>query len=208
MRAIEAVVQAASGKDGAGGLGILIDDDGLVILNSRNPSWLLRPIVPLDPSHEAALAKSLKWGRGSAPQSIDAPDLAQAIGVRDNVSLSIAVDGAQYDALARRSARAAGPTSPRAGRAIRRAGARLCTQWSRGVPGGGTVGGGLLGCRIRRGTIAMHSPGLPNRTLLRAPEHSALDPATRKVQGRRPPGRPRSVQGDQRQPGPRGRMSC
>jgi diguanylate cyclase (GGDEF)-like protein len=166
MRAIEAVVQAASGKDGAGGLGILIDDDGLVILNSRNPSWLLRPIVPLDPSHEAALAKSLKWGRGSAPQSIDAPDLAQAIGVRDNVSLSIAVDGAQYDALASPigegswtyvTARPAAPFDALARDSVRN-GLAVSLAAALAVV--------FMGYRIRRGAYRDALTGLPNRTLL------------------------------------------
>ncbi len=100
LRAVEAVVLAASGQDHAGGVGILIDDDGLVIMSSNDPTWLLRPLLTLDPSQQEALVTSMKWGRGSVPQPIDVPDLAKVIGVRDHVMFSFAVAGTGYDALA------------------------------------------------------------------------------------------------------------
>lgn len=46
LKAIEAVVQTASSQDDASGLGILLDEDGIVVLNSHDP--------------EAALVASLK----------------------------------------------------------------------------------------------------------------------------------------------------
>jgi GGDEF domain-containing protein len=71
-----------------------------MIMNSHDASWLLRPILPLDPARQAALVTSLKWGRGSVPPPVDVPDLAQARAIRDRLTFSMTVDGIRYDALA------------------------------------------------------------------------------------------------------------
>jgi C4-dicarboxylate-specific signal transduction histidine kinase len=44
-----------------------LDEQGLVIASSFDPSWMLRPVVPLDPNALAAMAKDQRWGKKPAP---------------------------------------------------------------------------------------------------------------------------------------------
>jgi hypothetical protein len=100
LQAVLAIVQAANGQADAGSIGIRVDDDGLVITNSNDPSWLLRPLLPLDPAVEAELVKSLKWGRGSAPPPVGVPDLGRLIGGRGHGAFALTLAGTRYHAQA------------------------------------------------------------------------------------------------------------
>jgi len=63
VAAIERVVQSAEDRTGAGAMGTLLDQDGLVLVDSLMPEWLLRPRRP---AHSRP---------GSTPES--APDLGR-----------------------------------------------------------------------------------------------------------------------------------
>jgi len=60
------VVQAASGRLGSGANGVLLDANGLVIANTFNAGWLMRPPVTLAAPVEASLLAGSVWGPGGA----------------------------------------------------------------------------------------------------------------------------------------------
>ena len=45
---VQSIVAAARGRVGAGGTGLLVDQDGLVIANTVDLKWILRPVVALE----------------------------------------------------------------------------------------------------------------------------------------------------------------
>ena len=56
------VVKAADGRLGFNADGVLLDANGLVIANTVNEGWLLRPTVSLAPAVEALLLAGSVWG--------------------------------------------------------------------------------------------------------------------------------------------------
>ncbi|HEV8632637.1 MAG TPA: methyl-accepting chemotaxis protein [Chloroflexota bacterium] len=101
-------VEKARDRVGAGSIGVLLDENGLVMANTVDPSWLLRPVVPLAPEVAAELTNASQWGATKPVDGVNHPppaplgydDLAQAIGQRKQTVFTWELNGATYLALA------------------------------------------------------------------------------------------------------------
>jgi hypothetical protein len=95
------IVRAADDRLGSGADGVLLDANGLVIANTVNESWLMRPTVPLGASVEAALVEGSVWGSsGAAPPALDDTELASVIGVKQPTVFRWTRSGIAYHAQA------------------------------------------------------------------------------------------------------------
>jgi methyl-accepting chemotaxis protein len=104
LEVVSAAVDAARGRVGAGGTGVLVDGNGLVIANGVDAGWLLRPVVPLKPEVEQALLKGSQWGTASsAPSALGDIELGQAVGSTQRLSLGWHSGGIAYQAVAQPS---------------------------------------------------------------------------------------------------------
>jgi methyl-accepting chemotaxis protein len=87
VAALQKMVEQARGRVGAGATGILIDDQGLVIASGQDPTWLLRPLVPLKTDVASGLMADQRWGNNPAPDSLGLTDLAPAIATQTRIAL-------------------------------------------------------------------------------------------------------------------------
>jgi hypothetical protein len=94
------VVHAAAGRLGAGANGVLLDANGLVIANTLDEDWLMRPTVPLGAAVEASLLEGLVWGTNGTPPALGDTELASAIGVKQPTDFGWTLRGIAYHALA------------------------------------------------------------------------------------------------------------
>jgi HAMP domain-containing protein len=95
------VVMAAEGRLGFNADGVLLDANGLVIANTVNEGWLLRPTVILAPAVEAVLLAGSVWGpNGTTPPALADTELASAIGVKQPTTFNWTLKGVGYHALA------------------------------------------------------------------------------------------------------------
>jgi len=101
VETIRQVVVSAENRTGAGATGMLLDEQGLVLVESERPDWLLRPVVPLDPEATARLVEARLWGGDVAPEALIQPDLLQAIGVREPTLFTWRMGGREFRSLAR-----------------------------------------------------------------------------------------------------------
>jgi methyl-accepting chemotaxis protein len=98
---VATAVEAARGRVGTGGTGVLLDANGLVIADGMNPDWLLKPVVPLNPDLEQSLLKGSQWGTAkAAPDALGETDLSQAVGAKQRVSFQWQSGGVAYAAVA------------------------------------------------------------------------------------------------------------
>ncbi|MCC7367924.1 MAG: EAL domain-containing protein [Chloroflexi bacterium] len=97
---VQGIVQSAQARVGAGATGILLDESGLVISSSSDPSWLLRPIVPLQPTVSAALASDKRWGNNPAPGPLGEADLVPAVGIQHPTTLTWSNGSSELRAVA------------------------------------------------------------------------------------------------------------
>ncbi len=79
VAALQKIVEQARGRVGAGATGLLIDDQGLVIASAQDPSWLLRPIVPLSTDTANSLKADQRWANNPVPEALGLTDLAPVI---------------------------------------------------------------------------------------------------------------------------------
>ena len=101
LTTVTQVVQDADDRLGAGADGVLLDANGLVIANTVDESWLLRPTVALAPAVEAVLLKGSVWGtNGATPPALGDTELASAIGVKQPTVFDWTLKGVAYHALA------------------------------------------------------------------------------------------------------------
>ena len=99
--AVQKMVEQARGRVGAGATGLLIDEQGLVIASEKDPTWLLRPIVPLPSNAAASLKADGRWGNAtSTPDALGLNDLAQVIGTQSRMTLDWRQDQNQYHVIA------------------------------------------------------------------------------------------------------------
>jgi methyl-accepting chemotaxis protein len=99
VAAVQKMVDQARGRVGAGATGLLMDEKGLVIASSQDPSWLLRPIVPLSPAVADSLKADQRWADKPAPDALGLVELAPAIGTDDRQTFDFKRDQNQYHAL-------------------------------------------------------------------------------------------------------------
>jgi HAMP domain-containing protein len=101
LTTVTEVVKAADGRLGFNADGVLLDANGLVIANTINDDWLLRPTIGLAPAVEAALLAGSVWGtNGTAPPALGDAELAPAIGVSQSRVFDWTLKGVAYHALA------------------------------------------------------------------------------------------------------------
>jgi hypothetical protein len=101
LTTVTEVVRAADGRLGFNADGVLLDANGLVIANTVNEAWLLRPTIRLAPAVEALLLKGSVWGpNGMTPPALADAELAQAIGVKQPTVFDWTLKGVAYHALA------------------------------------------------------------------------------------------------------------
>ncbi len=97
---VQQAVEAARSRVGEGARGVLLDENGLVIATSVDPSWLLRPVVPLKPEASEALAKDKRWGNNPAPGALGQTDLAGAVGISGKTPFAWEDGGSVYQGVA------------------------------------------------------------------------------------------------------------
>jgi methyl-accepting chemotaxis protein len=100
VAALQKMVEQARGRVGIGATGLLIDDQGLVIASAQDPSWLLRPIVPLSPEVAASLKADQRWADHPAPESLGLTDLAPAIAIQTRITLDWHSETKDYRVIA------------------------------------------------------------------------------------------------------------
>jgi HAMP domain-containing protein len=83
LATVTRIVRAADDRLGAGADGVLLDANGLVIANTVDDGWLLRPTMPLAATVETALLNESEWGvNATTPPALADRDLARAIGIK------------------------------------------------------------------------------------------------------------------------------
>jgi methyl-accepting chemotaxis protein len=97
---VEQIVAQAQGRAGAGAQGILLDENGLVIASTVDPTWQGRPIVPLDPEASKALNAKKRWGNAAEPVPLTETELGDVVGAREPVSIYWTSNDVRYYVLA------------------------------------------------------------------------------------------------------------
>ena len=85
VASVQSMINGARNRIGAGATGLLIDEQGLVIAAANDPSWLLKPIVPLSAKVAEALKTDQRWANNPVPEPLGLVDLAPAIGTQTRV---------------------------------------------------------------------------------------------------------------------------
>ena len=97
---IQKMLEAEKARIGDEQKGVLLDESGLVVASSVDPSWLLRPVVPLPADVLAAMGRDKRWGNAPTPDPLGQSDLATAIGVSSKTSFAWHTQGLEYHAVA------------------------------------------------------------------------------------------------------------
>src|SRR5579883_249380 len=100
---IDTVQQIAEGtrnRIGAGATGVLLDQNGVVIASSLDPTWALRPVGSLSDELADALTNADQGDGGSSPAPLGQQALADAVGVAPPRAFSWSVNDTDYRALA------------------------------------------------------------------------------------------------------------
>ena len=100
LDAVMQTAQAAQSRVGSGAEGVLIDQDGLVIANTLDATWLLRPIVALKPEVNATMTKDKRWGNNSQPDALGLNDLTQATDIRESRTFNWHLGKQDYQVVA------------------------------------------------------------------------------------------------------------
>jgi methyl-accepting chemotaxis protein len=87
-------------RTGTDGRGLLLDEQGLIIANTLDRAWLLRPLVPL--AHDAlqAAERDKRWGNTPTPAPLGEQGLLPAIGASARIVFSWNSQGTSYHAVA------------------------------------------------------------------------------------------------------------
>ena len=100
VSALQKMVDQARGRVGAGATGLLMDEKGLVIASGQDPTWLLRPIVPLSADAAKSLMADQRWADKAAPDALGLTELAPAIGTNERQTLDWHTDATNYHVIA------------------------------------------------------------------------------------------------------------
>ena len=99
--AIQARIDAERGRLSQDAMGVLLDEQGLVIANTFDPNWLLHPVVPLAADVSQALVQGMRWGINvPAPDALGEDGLVPAIGAKQVTSFDWKTHGTTYHAVA------------------------------------------------------------------------------------------------------------
>jgi C4-dicarboxylate-specific signal transduction histidine kinase len=94
------ILDAEMARLGGSARGVLMDSQGLVIANTVDPSWLLRPVVALSPDATQLLLADKRWGNAPMPEPLGEPGLVPAIGASQMTVFSWQNQGVTYRAVA------------------------------------------------------------------------------------------------------------
>jgi len=100
LEQVQQMADQAHGRLGEGAQGLLLDENGLVIANSLDTTWALRPVIALKDDTAKKLATEKRWGANAAPLALDLDNLASAVGIRDRVIFPWDYDGTTYQMTA------------------------------------------------------------------------------------------------------------
>jgi methyl-accepting chemotaxis protein len=94
------ILDAEMKRLGSSARGVLMDEQGLVIASTVDPSWLLRPVVALSPAAAQTLVADKRWGAQPMPEPLGEQGLVPAIGVTHKTVFSWQTQGVTYHAVA------------------------------------------------------------------------------------------------------------
>ncbi|MBV8713850.1 MAG: HAMP domain-containing protein [Chloroflexi bacterium] len=97
---IQDLVTAQQKRSGGEAQGLLIDDQGLIIANTVDQAWALRPVMPLKDDVLQANINDKRWGTSPVPDPLNDTNLAKAIGITSRTVFSWNSNGASYHAVA------------------------------------------------------------------------------------------------------------
>jgi len=98
--AMQKLLDAQQQRSGGASQGFVIDDQGLVIANTVDPSWALRPVVPLKQDVLQADVNDKRWGASPVPDPLNDTGLAQAIGITGRTVFTWQSGNTAYHAVA------------------------------------------------------------------------------------------------------------
>jgi methyl-accepting chemotaxis protein len=87
-------------RTGGSGRGILLDENGVVIANTVDPKWLLRPVLPLSADVLKAAEAGKRWGTLPTPDPLGDAGLLPAIGATSRTVFNWQHAGASFHAVA------------------------------------------------------------------------------------------------------------
>lgn len=98
---IQKAIDAERARFAGDAIGALVDEQGLVIANTLDAGWLLRPVVQLKPDVEKAQVAGMRWGLNvQAPDPLGETDLVAAVGATHPTSFTWQTHGTTYHAVA------------------------------------------------------------------------------------------------------------
>jgi C4-dicarboxylate-specific signal transduction histidine kinase len=97
---LQKVLDAERQRIGDDARGVLIDEQGLVIASNIDPTWLLRPVVPVKADVAEAMKRDKRWGTNPMPEPLGEADLAQVIGTSRPFDFAWRTGGFDYHAVA------------------------------------------------------------------------------------------------------------
>jgi methyl-accepting chemotaxis protein len=97
---LQRLLDAEHQRTGEQSRGLLLDDQGLIMANTVDPSWFLRPVVALPPDVLKADQQDKRWGNNPAPEAVGEQDLAPVIGISQPVLFDWHSQGTTYRAVA------------------------------------------------------------------------------------------------------------
>ncbi len=98
--ALQKLVESEHQRIGGDARGVLLDEQGLVIASSADPSSRLRPIVSLKPDVADAMLKDKRWGKDGMPEPLGEADLAPVLGIETPRHLNWGTQGTELRAAA------------------------------------------------------------------------------------------------------------
>ncbi len=98
---IDREVRQAAGRIGSGAVGILLDQNGLVIASTFDATWKQRPVVQLPSDVADALVKGGQWGKDQPPPAVlDLGEASRMVGVKSRTSFDWHFQGTTFQAVA------------------------------------------------------------------------------------------------------------
>jgi methyl-accepting chemotaxis protein len=97
---LQKLLDSQQTRNGGTGKGLLLDEQGLIIANTVDPAWLLRPVVALSPAALKAAVADKRWGNNATPEPLGEQSLVPAVGVTSRTVFTWQSEGSSYHAVA------------------------------------------------------------------------------------------------------------
>ena len=94
------ILDAEMTRLGGSARGVLMDNQGLIIANTVDPAWLLRPVVALSPDATQLLLADKRWGNAPMPEPLGEQGLVPAIAATQRTVFTWQAGGTTYHAVA------------------------------------------------------------------------------------------------------------